>query len=375
MSIQFIWLLSVALLNIIAGVYYEIRPNNRFRFVIGDIPLKLKQKSIYSFLLIISLVFISINTTNIPDIEVYQLIYSGGVNSVEIGYAFLQNIFKFLNCDFYLFRAFVIITSFILFYYGLNNIGFNTQIAFSLYLFFPLEYDVIQLRNFLSFSIVLFGLHYIFYETNYGKLKYIIFVLIASSIHLMSIIYIILVFANSDIFKQKWKRQLLLLVFFITLFGSIIFKNNNYIQLLLSNIFQFVNSSKASVYLKNKVGLGYVYFWLMQLFLLVSSYFLKKGYEKTNELKIKEIKTATQLFWINILISCTLPLCILNVNFYRIFRNLLIVNYCQIGLFSGLTNNKFKTIGLFIFIIGYLYILRYNLSINTQDIINPFFGL
>lgn len=372
MNIRLIWLVIIISLNVICGIKKELQKSKKF--CLGTIKLNVEPADLLTLVLVITLVIIAINTINIPDIDAYKIFYSGRNNTIEIGYVFLEKIFNKAGCDFYFFRGVIIVASFILLWIGLEKLQINGNIAFALFAIFPYEYDIIQLRNFFALAIVIFSLQFIFFYVSKKRiLIYIVLILIATSIHSLSIIYLILIFSNQFITEKKWIRQLLTLIFCLILVISIAFKNNVLIQNILTKLFYSFNSDKASAYITGNIGWGFLSFWIMHGVFLLCAYILKKG--RYNFETDKKQMVVEQLFWTDLIIACTFPLCIMNVNFFRIYRNLFILNYGQLGMLCKMPHGKRKWIGIIIFVAGYIYILQYNLNIEPEKIIYPFWGI
>src|SRR5699024_6560718 len=74
----------------------------------------------------------------------------------------------------------------------INRYSPNIQFVYFFYMLYPLFMDAVQMRNYLAFSLVAFSIRYLIEDFKYKRTKYIIFVLLASTIHITSLMYLLL---------------------------------------------------------------------------------------------------------------------------------------------------------------------------------------
>ena len=122
--------------------------------------------------------------------DMYNFNHSFPQNFYELGYwklsaYFLDKGFSFN--EYLVFFSFFIIVLYGRFIFKLSN--FPAIVAFLYFIvYFPLDY--VLLRNTLAFGIILQGIYMLIEQKKYGKIGYILLVLIAWSIHFSAIIYI-----------------------------------------------------------------------------------------------------------------------------------------------------------------------------------------
>ena len=80
---------------------------------------------------------------------------------------------------------------------------------------------------------------------------------------------------------------------------------------------------------RKTVRFGYLLYILMSGLYLLSAFFSKKAAEceQQNVYERPAVKYSKFLFEINLLLCCTYPVFLISAEFYRIFRNISIINY------------------------------------------------
>jgi hypothetical protein len=284
----------------------------------------------------------------------------------EIGTQLLYKLFILIGLEY---KHFLIITSLIgllLINNTIKTYTKNVALVFSLYLIFPFVIDVVQSRGFLSMSIILYASQFIIEERKGGTLKYIILILLASSIHYSAIFYITFI-----LIKHKDISYLTVLSLVLTITGLAIAFTNLIPKLLLV----FVPLEKVAHYLENRLNWGI----LVALVVYASNFFLvyysyhkiKSIQEQKNNGDITQ-KTGFQfvegVYKINILLLLLFILYVFNMIFFRLYRNILILNYIAYAI--CLTHMKPKSNEKFLFA---LVIFAFTLGLFVYYIIIPYY--
>lgn len=372
MTLQLFWIITIICINLLSGLA------NSFKKVSIDYKIKVKQFS-YSFnsddfwsvILILTMYFIAIKTVNLPDIKNYNYLYLGDLSKSEIGFKFFISLSHLLNLSFFQFRAVIIAISYIFIWMSLQKMELNKSLVLAMYSLFCYNLDVIQIRNLLALSIILYSITFIVLPTKNSILKYIIGISLASLFHVVSILYFLLLLTHSNFIKRKFFKQFILLFFVVSILISLFLKIFSSSDMILINLFRMVDIEKADFYLSEEINNGFLVYWFMHIFFLISSLYIRKSYYYLKEKNHVSI-LLDKIFWINMVISVFLPLCILNLNFYRIFRNLLLLNYGLLGVILKSPNNYYRFVSFLFGLVGYLYILLYNLPIQPENLIMPF---
>lgn len=261
---------------------------------------------------------------------------------------------------------------------ALGRLGINRNIAFCCYALFPFAYDAIQVRFFLSFTIVLFSLQYLIDEKRSGLIKYIIGVVLATLFHSTAIIYglFILIRLNGN---EKLRQRLLAAIFAVSivLMGYSLFHPNSAFRMVLVNLFV---SNASEIKVRNYLG----YSWKATLMLIAQELLFfataainKKMAEDVYERDALEYKVSQLIYGCNLVISCTLPLLLVTPQFLRLFRNLTLLNYGIPGLLAANgEKSQRKTICILLFIISFLSIAGWNyfMGDSLEEVFLVFFN-
>lgn len=214
--------------------------------------------------------------------------------------------------------------------------------------FFPLQF--VLFRNFIAFSIMLQGLIPVLKNEKYSNEKYIFFVLLASTIHISSLFYLVFLlgFRKS---KIKIKTISLLVVGLLI----VLLLSHNYVFSVLSLIHE-----KKVLFYRTSLSLFLAYSFIQILNLFVINYFLKLD----NRLGEKENTRANRIVLnINILMLFLIPVYYEMAVFVRILLNFSIVNIVFIINKSFIVDNRiFPKIlflaYLFFWFFGFIYFVR-----------------
>ncbi|WP_409025077.1 EpsG family protein [Flavobacterium sp.] len=268
------------------------------------------------------------------DYPMYQRLYNVPIDELvffkfEGGYCFLMYFFKALDLNF---QQFLISISGIIlllvfrFFFVFSHFPALLAVCF-FWFFFPFEYVI--LRNFLAFAIVLQGLHCVLKNERHYKLKFIFFVILASTIHISSIFYLIFLLAFRE--KELKIKTISLIVVCLLLLVSI---SHHFIFYILS------------LYSKEKVlfyATGFPLFFLYSSLLIINLILVFYIFKSVNCTQIEEGKRNNIL-----ILNCNILMLFLIVVFYelgvfvRILFNISIVNAVFIINILFVNNSKIK---------------------------------
>lgn len=292
------------------------------------------------------------------DYIAYQNFYihnSDFMGLMEPGYLLLCNLFNSLGFDYASFR---IITSglviCIYLYIILKYARYDCCVA-ACYLAFLLILDVTQIRNFIAFSFVFLGFSILIYEHKNVKLKYIIFVILASLIHISSIFY--LLFLN--IRRKKYNITWFILLFIVEL---LIIKG-------LPTLLGGYISDKFQNYSHDTSLLTISLASLIQLLNVYYIYIIGKS-EKTLHIGSEYAETFYNL---NLLLLFMIPFYLDTLTYMRIFRNVSILNFIYItnALSIQKKNVPLKTMVFFMYASYFLLLVSF--MHNFENVFIPVF--
>lgn len=321
-----------------------------------------KKSKLLIFLLFINMWFLFAFNTNNADYEQYKLMYQGYNASNDVGFMKIIELFNYYNLSY---QDFLIFVSFICLFCIIKIIQLytkNVAYVMGLYFIFPFLIDVTQIRNFISMVIVLFGMKYLLIKENKSIVKYICCVLLASTVHISSLFYFTFLLS-----QLKSIKKLFIFILF-TCVGLMLMSFTD----ILPTIASFTDIDKFIYWFSTRAKLGFlipIFIQLCGLLLIYCIYLNKKKYIKNDYIDVKTRMNTISFLKINIILLLIVPLYIYNGTFFRLYRNMLIINYCFVANNITLSrascySNILKYLYLFYVILLFYYFII-NRNFNT----------
>lgn len=264
----------------------------------------------------------------------------------EFGFRFLMKLGSLFNISYNGFIMIISAMGFMLIYSTVTKFTENLNYVFLLYFLTPFFLDVVQVRNFLAMAILIFSTRYLFYEDTKNNIKFLISILLATTIHYSAILYLPMVFINKT---DKKKIVKFIVLISIVLSISTLFLDKNILPVIAGLAYKISNNKKIVKWFESRTRYGYILFFAMHFinFLMIS--ITKKyannnlenkdglqGYDK-NEIN-NYYKFVELVYWINVYAFAFFPFYIIASTFTRLMRNLLLLNYIAFSI----TSDSFK---------------------------------
>lgn len=297
--------------------------------LIFNIVIALKDKyskEILIFTFVFLTLFIAGNNSN-PDYLSYANEYklmmtSGNSYFNDYGFIFLEKFFIQLGFNFNLFRLIITIVCLILIYKGITYYKINIHYIISLYMLYQLIMDTIQFRNFIGMAIVIYSLHFIIERNKNDLLRFFICIIIATTIHSSMCVFIILPLSNFLLKKSKYIKYI---SFVILILCILCFFQSNIIE-IFDYVLKCINKEYLIQYYAS--GSGKSYAFILPLLSFLGYYIIYAICRRNKDIKNNEEFTLIKhMFIINIISMFFMPLVITSASWYRIIRNLNILNY------------------------------------------------
>lgn len=327
---------------------------------------KRRSNALYAIAFVVIFILMTFNFEG-PDIGVYKLTYENVGNAtsnvyrvtyMEWGYTTLMSWGNKIGLDFFGFRIVLSFACLCLFGSSIKYYNANGNLIIGLYMLYLFFFDAIQLRNCIAQFIILFATRYLTKRTWSSTLKYILCVIVASSIHTIAWIYLsflLVKFLNN----QKFFKNLFIfagMLFFVSVIMQPVLPQ------IVNSVLNFIGH--GTNYGQGRIHYGYWIVLGIHLLSVVPIYLCK------NCIKDKDKRNKIILIMnLNIILCLFLPLTLLNNNFNRIFRNNMILT--QIGLALIYSNSAKKSRSgctafgsLLLFTAGWYFsdMLRYEIS-------------
>ncbi|NMM65091.1 EpsG family protein [Clostridium sp. P21] len=268
--------------------------------------------------------------------------------------------------DFFSFKILLAIIIYPIFIISIIKFRVNVNYVLFFYLIHSFFMDVEQIRNTIALCIFIFGVHFLVDKGKDYILKYTACVFLATAFHASFIIYIILlVVVLPD--KEKILKYIPHVIIIMCIF---IFLNKNNIP-FIDSVINRLNDEKASIYLSNKVNLGFLIPWALHLVSFSAIYYCKRLSDKLeNDKKTNIVNT---VYYIYIVSFIFFPLYMRSITFYRLSRNLCLLCICACSMINqAYKKGSLKKIKLNFILLGSILCWAiFDLYIRSNEILIP----
>lgn len=341
--------------------------------------IKRKSRILTLTLFLMLWLFFGFNTNN-PDYHNYTLKYQGYNNS-DLGFALILKLFYKLGFSY---QHFLIIISFVgllILAISIKKYTNDLKLVFALYFIFPFLLDIVQIRNFIVSVIIVSSIHYLESTKKIDTLKFIIAVLFATSIHSSAIFYL------SFLLLRIVKIKHLSIFISLIILPLMSISYTNIIPFLVTNIYSNIKILNW-FYGRTKLGLllpislqiiGFIIHFIgykrLKNKLSYNSAIVHHSSTKASS-KSKSLNTTLNnkylnrgyldtMLKINVIIFLLFPFYIFNTIFFRLYSNILILNYVVMGnAIRHAFINKYErlfysiTVATYALILMFFFILR-----------------
>ncbi len=286
-----------------------------------------KKSRILSYISRFVIFLIMVGNTENADMRAYVLEYNHGLHGnfalQDAGYSMAQHIIQtYLHLEYWGFKCIMVLLSLILIEKAIKYFNANDNFVWGAYLAYLVFIDTIQVRNFIAMAIFVFSL---IYYAKGGKKNTLIFcalLTIASTFHVLFVYYFFfLVFKIDD---KKIVRNSCIVFGVLLFLVSYITKNS--IWGMIAGTFLGGRGSRYFSSFTKYSWIGCLLLFLLGLipFVIDNKNTVALMSEKRGFLRI--------ILNLNYCIMPALPLLLMNSNFYRLFRDILILNYIAYSL-------------------------------------------
>lgn len=319
----------------------------------------------------------------------YNVLERGLFDNNQFGYALIMTISNYLGLSFVAFRLLVIAACIgILYKFVIARYEINVNYVLSLYLLYAIIIDSEQFRNWIAFTVLLAGLPYLEKSLLINKVKFAVFWIISISFHYSFVFFVPLFFVNGEN-RNKLISRLVWLSLIVT---SVIILNGNEIpfQNILLN---YTDNRVIRSYLTTQTNFGYLIPMVLHFSSIFLSYwsrrilqnkyrFLPLSMEPSDInyndylLKKDELKLVNLVYWANLAMLIVLPLYIVNVQFYRLMRSILLITYIVCSKASLQLVRRTHFVAFNVFVLGSVFLWLFLDLIHRIDpgrLLLPFF--
>ena len=296
------------------------------------------------FIFLFLLVILSYSYIDMADYNGYLEMYDAPkgnlsgqyfLETTDIGFRFFVYLGNFLNLDFEFFKAFIYFIFGVVLINGLARINNKSaNLVLSLYVFYPLILDLVQIRHFMAMSTFIYAVSFYLgaLKKNDIKIRNYLYFIPTLLLHISFTYLILLIFISYKLLRYINTNNFVLKNIYL-LFTSFLF---------LSIILFFLNITNLT-YFSTRTSISTIIFYLLVYFIF---YFLFIAIRSKIELK-NCIEYNFILIYTSLLIGTTLPMLFYHVEFFRFFRVELIILLSlmlSVTLLAKSIINRFYTI-------------------------------
>lgn len=306
--------------------------------------------------------YVQMSSSHYSDYIEYYDVYNGlKENYFEFGYYYLGLMAKSLGCDFFLFRMIIVTLTLLLLHNSILKYSKEPGWVTLIYMIHPFLLQCIQIRNAFAVAIIIFSLRFLDRE-NKNILKFIVLMVCAVSIHISSLLYLIILCCVFFEYKFIVKISISIL---LTLEIILYFLKNQIVYFMAS----LLKTQKITYYLSSGDNRFLSTSMLVYLVIYVVCYLVyNQIYKKKNSNDFDGV-----LLMSSLLIMAYIPLMLVNFDYFRIFEYFFPV--VTMALFNVLHKINFSN---FIFKcairIGFLSISLYQCFVwiidNNNEVLN-----
>lgn len=318
-----------------------------------------KKNSKFIFLAFLALLWVLfVLCIDNPDLENYKIIYDhiDNLDSVgsyymamanESGFRLMYKICFALGMEYRAFLAVFAATGLAILGWCIWKYSENPNVVLFLYAVYPFTIDYVQIRSFMSMIIVLYALQYLIDDKKVSYIKFTAGVLLASTMHVTALFYIVLIIVRKLSVKECWYISIIGILGIVVLYLNI-----DFLTQALSGIIPMYKiknwlSGEMSRSLRSVLStLGLRIGWIA-----LQAYFFRKYKLKVRRGMIERDKITENLYKCNIMLLVTLGFEIFKKDFERLGRISFILGYI---LFTRLFSYR-KTKALpWMFVFGFM---------------------
>jgi len=269
------------------------------------------------------------------DAEQYRSAYEGLDSyflfpDYGVGFQTLMRIGNGLSIDFDTFKTVLIFAVLAIYECVLLRLTKDSATVWSLLMVYPMLVSIVQLRQTLGLAFVVIALAFLVARGIRGIPWFIVFVLIATSMHVTCVLYVVMVFCFLGSV-----RTLTILCTIITLIGTILGST------IFSAVEHLIPSNKVAYFYNEHISL-YTKAALIALVVLnvVIMHMVCRFVERSNVATQRTVREMRVIYRICTLFMCYMPLIIEGTDFMRLDRAILV--FVFIGISVGLATSQTK---------------------------------
>lgn len=283
------------------------------------------ENKLYAFAILLVWFLLVFVNDDYVDWNTYQGIFNRSTYlyyTKDIGFGVLCYILKSLGFEAVSLRIVIYTIGLLLLDRALRMVNVNKLLFLAFYCFYPVPSDAMHLRTCIVSYILIYAL--ISYIKDKNWFKYVLLIAIATLFHKMAVLYIPFVLINRVEKNNKFTKAFLA---FVGISVILVGWNRSFISRLSGTLVD-ISESVEMGNITNSIGAGikngWIIDWILQLSFFAIIYFIRYYFKKTYPNDRHPIEC---IFWINVIALIFLPFYFISFDYFRLFRNMLAVEY------------------------------------------------
>lgn len=240
----------------------------------------------------------------------------------DIGFGVLCYILKSFGFEAISLRIVIYTIGLLLLDRVLRMVNVNKLLFLAFYCFYPVPSDAMHLRTCIVSYILIYAL--ISYIKDKNWIKYMLLIAIATLFHKMAVLYISFVLINKVEKNNKFTKAFIV---FVGISVILVGWNRSLISRIsgtLINISEYVEMGNITNSIGAGIKNGWIIDWILQLSFFAIIYLIRNYFKKIYPNDRHPIEC---IFWINVIALIFLPFYFISFDYFRLFRNMLAVEY------------------------------------------------
>lgn len=265
------------------------------------------------------------------DWQAYQAIFERSnclYYTKDIGFGILCYFLNSLGFTAISLRIVIFSIGYFLIYVSLKKLKVNKLLFLMFYSYYPVASDAMHLRTCIVSYILIYAV--IAYINDKNWIKYISLIILAALFHKMAVFYLPIVLINRIRENNKYTKRFLMGVGILVIVVGSNRSFTNYVSNFLVGISESVELGNITNSVGSGIENGWIIDWIIQLLFLLFLFYIKQYFEKKYP---KEHHPTNAIFWVNVIALLFLPFYFISFDYFRMFRNMLAINYMSICLY------------------------------------------
>lgn len=275
------------------------------------------------------------------DYDAYKTIYYNeaplsffsGNKEVEIGYQILCRLFRnVLGFSFETFWITITGISVIGFYKIVKRYTKNTAFVLSLFAIFPMLISAVQFRQWLSGVIVLYGVRYLESAEKKGVVKYVSLCLLATTIHMSSIFYLLFILS----FRLNIKKVVMMAVVWI-IGGSLFTKPMlQFVSRYNARVLRLLGSDNNTSFVTQAMMLLLLFGLFIIMKYINGKVVLAVDDKSLSPMAERGVWIVKFSLWVSVFSLFLWPFFLITIEIFRLIRIVIIIEYISLSYYISL---------------------------------------